>query len=516
MFYGVIIAFGAFIYVVWKYFFAKSLDTNLSPDGGFTKETIKEEVLQQRSIFCHDEIISSQCHDEADRVFDPETDISDNIKNLLVNSNKGDFEKDILGENKNENKGQNVETTSKDPGSEIQTFHGPTTISEIENVDNELLTPSIILRQRNLNKTNAKLMKRNSPPKERFAEYLEKTVLNDDKLQSIIQNLALNECPAKLEKVETEPQIKENSPFSERTMRLQDTIDDIADRIKHLGEKLTDNNESNIDQNTNEHNAECEQKVSDNSEHRKPLLLRRLKTQSALPSGLNFGSVIGELKNKTRNGNGLKPESLNAAVDEKKKVQIDENELGNNILADRRNKLETAAQGWRKRVPQNDASLFTVAGRLERDKVNTTTPPLTPPPVTTPPVSSPAITPAIPAPNRFRSRKAPTSPTNGFASGPLRSASCAVMSAAEKPKETPKIDRESFKRSHSVSESISRVDENEESIGLEKKGCSVIVPRADDETFQAFFAPALQQQDKTSAVDVDIDLDAIDSASRQM
>ncbi|XP_032520912.2 supervillin isoform X1 [Danaus plexippus] len=209
-------------------------------------------------------------------------------------------------------------------------------------------------------------------------------------------------------------------------------------------------------------------------------------------------------------------ESLNAAVDEKKKVQIDENELGNNILADRRNKLETAAQGWRKRVPQNDASLFTVAGRLERDKVNTTTPPLTPPPVTTPPVSSPAIAPAIPAPNRFRSRKAPTSPTNGFASGPLRSASCAVMSAAEKPKEIPKIDRESFKRSHSVSESISRVDENEESIGLEKKGCSVIVPRADDETFQAFFAPALQQQDKTSAVDVDIDLDAIDSASRQI
>ncbi|CAG9561398.1 unnamed protein product [Danaus chrysippus] len=209
-------------------------------------------------------------------------------------------------------------------------------------------------------------------------------------------------------------------------------------------------------------------------------------------------------------------ESLNAAVDEKKKVQIDENELGNNILADRRNKLETAAQGWRKRVPQNDASLFTVAGRLERDKVNTTTPPLTPPPATTPPVATPAITPAIPQPNRFRSRKAPTSPTNGFASGPLRSASCAVMSAAEKPKETPKIDRESFKRSHSVSESISRVDENEESIGVEKKGCSVIVPRADDETFQAFFTPALQQLDKTSAADVDIDLDAIDSASRQI
>lgn len=54
------------------------------------------------------------------------------------------------------------------------------------------------------------------------------------------------------------------------------------------------------------------------------------------------------------------------------------------------------------------------------------------------------------------------SPTNGFASGPLRSASCAVMSAVvdTKPKESPRVDRESFKRSHSVSESISRVDES--------------------------------------------------------
>ncbi|XP_039755364.1 uncharacterized protein LOC120630269 isoform X2 [Pararge aegeria] len=211
-------------------------------------------------------------------------------------------------------------------------------------------------------------------------------------------------------------------------------------------------------------------------------------------------------------------ESLNVAVDDKKKVLIDENELGSNILADRRNKLETAAQGWRKRVPQSDASLFTVAGRLERDKVTTATPPITPPPATTPPASSPVVTPAVPPPNRFRSRKAPTSPTNGFASGPLRSASCAVMSAVvdSKPKEAPKIDRESFKRSHSVSESISRVDQTEEiSPGAEKSGCQVRVPRADDETFQAFFTPALQQEIILST-DVEVDLDAIDSGSRQL
>lgn len=64
----------------------------------------------------------------------------------------------------------------------------------------------------------------------------------------------------------------------------------------------------------------------------------------------------------------------------------------------------------------------------------------------------------------YRSRKQPTSPTNGFTSGPLRSASCAVVSAAaieSKPKEIARPDRESFKRSHSVSESISRADDSE-------------------------------------------------------
>ncbi|KAL0822341.1 hypothetical protein ABMA28_004438 [Loxostege sticticalis] len=211
-------------------------------------------------------------------------------------------------------------------------------------------------------------------------------------------------------------------------------------------------------------------------------------------------------------------ESLNASVDEKKKVQIDDNELGQNILADRRNKLETAAQGWRKRVPQNDASLFTVAGRLERDKVTTATPPLTPPPVAAPPVAAVA-SPGVPAPNTFRSRKQPSSPTNGFASGPLRSASCAVVSAAavEKPKEQPRPDRESFKRSHSVSESISsRLEEKDEiSPGAEKTGCPVRVPRADDETFHAFFAP-LQQQERNNDLGGDVDLDAIDSGSRQL
>ncbi|XP_041987270.1 uncharacterized protein LOC121739025 isoform X3 [Aricia agestis] len=196
-------------------------------------------------------------------------------------------------------------------------------------------------------------------------------------------------------------------------------------------------------------------------------------------------------------------ESLNASVDEKKKVHIEENELGSNILAERRNKLETAAQGWRKRVPASDATQFTVAGRLERDKVS---PPLTPlAPLSATPPATP-VTPAVPQQNRFRSRKAPQSPQ-----GPLRSASCAVV--AEPPERNDRNDRESFKRSHSVSETIGKVDENEESCA-ERSGSQVRVPRADDEAFRAFFPERTAAPDLD--VDLDVDLDAIDSGDRQM
>lgn len=62
---------------------------------------------------------------------------------------------------------------------------------------------------------------------------------------------------------------------------------------------------------------------------------------------------------------------------------------------------------------------------------------------------------------------------------------------------------------------VSLISEEEISPGAEKSGCHVRVPRADDETFQAFFAPALQQE-VTMSADVEVDLDAIDSGSRQL
>ncbi|CAH0398859.1 unnamed protein product [Chilo suppressalis] len=413
------------------------------------------------------------------------------------------------------------------------------------NTDETIFTPNKINDEVNHENSN----KRESPPKERFAEFLEKTILSDDKIQTIFHNLSLDftDAPKTEEQVfgvqnEIQPVSNNNNvsffSISEKAAKLQKSIDEAADTFKFLNDN---SNSLNIISTGIENNAvasepkEINEKLVHQNENNDKPFLKRLQKQSGFPVGLNFGSVIGELKNKTKNaGNGsLKPvfkkfdpdykenqDTLNAAVDEKKKAQIEDNELGPNILADRRNKLETAAQGWRKRVPQNDASLFTVAGRLERDKVPTATPPLTPPPMTPPAtaVAPPAVTtPAVPTPNKFRSRKQNSPTNNGFASGPLRSASCAVVSAVvDKHKEPPRIDRDCFKRSHSVSENIStRLEENDEvSPGAEKSGCPVLVPRADDETFHAFFAP-LQQLDRTQDV-ADVDLDAIDSGSRQL
>ncbi|CAG4962744.1 unnamed protein product [Colias eurytheme] len=470
MFYGAVIVFGAFLFLVWRFVFTKKQQASLKVQDDNSIECVNKKDIKEN-----------------------ETSQTDNLhtinNNLVPEANEA--------ENKDQLKVEKIVETEV-----INYCFNKNVPSDFEH-----------LKPNEDNIRFRKFVKRDSPPKERLAEFLEKTVLNDDKLQSIIQNLSLTKD------IDVTPVVKNDTPqfesyLTENKSEIEKPADDTVNKIFDV-------------EDTNGINEVLEQ-----PRETKPLLLRRLEKQTGLPAGLNFGSVIGELKNKTRNGsNGaLKPvfrkfdtdcvdnsqETLNASVDDKKKVHIDENELGQNILADRRNKLETAAQGWRKRVPQSDATLFTVAGRLERDKV--ATPPVTPPPLSTPPACSPAVTPAVPPPNRFRSRKAPTSPTNGFASGPLRSASCAVMGAAVdvKPKETPKIDRESFKRSHSVSENISR-DENEEvSPGAEKPGCPVRVPRADDETFHAFFAP-LQQLDKTAPVEqLDIDLDAIDSASRQM
>lgn len=178
---------------------------------------------------------------------------------------------------------------------------------EIEKFESEkLITPSLILK-RNIENSQKKTLKRDSPPKERFAEFLEKTVLNDDKLQSIFQNLSLTDCSIDkqsdcliepVQSVSKPDYDKKESLLSEKAVELQNKIDEISDKFKHLNDRndleVIKNKEINEDSNL---------------EVNKPLLLKRLQKQSGLPTGLNFGSVIGELKNRTKNASngGLKP-----------------------------------------------------------------------------------------------------------------------------------------------------------------------------------------------------------------
>lgn len=171
--------------------------------------------------------------------------------------------------------------------------------------------------------------KRASPPRERFAEFIEKT-LCDDKIQSIIQNLSLDnhelfkyDEPNKENIKEIEPEFKpfivKNNTISEKAVKLQNSIDEIADKIKLLSDtKTIKDNESSHESlilpsiikaraTKLEQSYTSEQVIENKTDDNK--LLKRMQRQSGLPTGLNFGSLIGELKNKTKNAsNGnLKP-----------------------------------------------------------------------------------------------------------------------------------------------------------------------------------------------------------------
>lgn len=166
----------------------------------------------------------------------------------------------------------------------------------------DVITPSALLIQQRAKVLSKANFKRESPPKERLTEFLEKTILNDDKIQTIIDNLSLNKSES-----DHEPQIldfdikplvvKPVKPqlISDRALRLQESIDDVSHRTKTL-------NDINLNKTIELERNDCDK---DNVQEEKPFL-KRLQKQPGFPTGLNFGSVIGELKNKTKNG-GLKP-----------------------------------------------------------------------------------------------------------------------------------------------------------------------------------------------------------------
>lgn len=185
-------------------------------------------------------------------------------------------------------------------------------------LNGEVIPPSELLK-RQREKSPEKIGKRESPPKEKFAEFLEKTILSDDKIQSIIQNLSLD-------KTENIPQEEQNiteanaeinrDTISDKALKLQASIDLVADRIQSLNDSYAfdtngpspfsestckrDTSLEHVNQESENNNGEFDGNVEENP------LLKRMQKLTAFPAGLNFGSVIGELKNKTRKG-GLKP-----------------------------------------------------------------------------------------------------------------------------------------------------------------------------------------------------------------
>lgn len=214
---------------------------------------------------------------------------------------------------------QNVETKSEIP--EIPKVESK---QEDKSVKSEkLITPSILLKQRNEKLLDENPVRRESPPKEKLAEFLEKTILSDEKIQSIIQNLSLDkteilihEEPKKVLYATSEDIVpltkREDHPLSEKAVQQQSVIDAIADRIKR------------INGNNSEQDAEqpADELVENKTEESKPVL-KRLHKQPGFPQGLNFGSVIGELKNKTKNASngGLKPVFKKFDVDAVDNVQ---------------------------------------------------------------------------------------------------------------------------------------------------------------------------------------------------
>lgn len=181
-----------------------------------------------------------------------------------------------------------------------------------------LVPPSELLQQQR-EKSPKKIGKRESPPKERFAEFVEKTILSDDKIQSIIQNLSLDitENIPQQEQNIAEKNDKVNSyTISYKALELQTSIDEGAKRIQRLIDRnaTIEKGSTSFADTTFEREKSIEPVVQQPEENTSKidgdvqgtLLLKRIQKQSGFPTGLNFGSVIGELKNKTKNG-GLKP-----------------------------------------------------------------------------------------------------------------------------------------------------------------------------------------------------------------
>lgn len=250
MIYEVIIGFGLLLYLLWKFLLLKKQSSSNLLDKTVNEEKYLAAVAKQSlSYDCidTDEVDKSKKYDES---------VEDKLDHVDV------FEKNLL--------------------------------PIVNNVEIVERTTSKYVYDESADQ-NKIFHKRASPPKERLTEFLEKTILNDDKLQSIIQSLSLDTADFMSGK---SFDFSENSSSDGNALNGLPQKDSIIENSvdKFVAVDAIKDNEINKNY--------IIQKEENIVVENKPLL-RRLQTQ---PVGLHFGSVIGELKSKTRNANGgLKP-----------------------------------------------------------------------------------------------------------------------------------------------------------------------------------------------------------------
>uniref|UniRef100_A0A1B6E566 Uncharacterized protein n=1 Tax=Clastoptera arizonana TaxID=38151 RepID=A0A1B6E566_9HEMI len=161
-------------------------------------------------------------------------------------------------------------------------------------------------------------------------------------------------------------------------------------------------------------------------------------------------------------------------------------------LAERLGRLESASQGWKKRVVQSDAVQFSVAGRMA----------LAPSPTPVSPIHSPAAErkKRMPKPNRFRDKEGKTTKE--------------IQSMPTSPEaENAPI---SFKRSISApggeEDSSLSPSECEDAVGS-----LVSVPRVYDEDFSNFFSSASSLMTQAQHISIkDEDLDEIKTETNHL
>nr|CAD7257279.1 unnamed protein product [Timema shepardi] len=170
---------------------------------------------------------------------------------------------------------------------------------------------------------------------------------------------------------------------------------------------------------------------------------------------------------------------------------VSEQDRDGSILADRLEKLDQARQGWKKRVEPTDAVKFSVAGKMGLEN-KADTPPLA--------TFSPA------------DRKKRTPKQRRFRSS---------LSQRQEVASTPSSPQKELTPSFIRSISAPGGDDNDlSSVGQEAacNGTKVLVPRADDETFTAFFRSiSSEHQVRQECVEIkDEDLEHVISKSSRL